>query len=317
MTYKQLSQNERYQIFALMKAGFNQSKIASVLGRHKSTIAREIHRNTGKRGYRPRQACLIAKKRSERCRNARKISLEILNQAFEFIKIQWSPEQVSSRLSISHESVYRHIYKDRQCGGTIWQSLRCQKKKKKRYGSGHGRRGQIIGKRPIIERPEIVDKRLRIGDWEGDTVIGAGHKQAIVSLVERKSGYTILAKVPNKTANLVGNAIIKHLSPIREWVKTITFDNGKEFANHKAIDNALNSTTYFADPFSSWQRGCNENLNGLLRQYIPKKRPLSTVTENEIKMIEQLLNNRPRKRLGFKTPNEIFFQYVNVVALRT
>ncbi len=175
------------------------------------------------------------------------------------------------------------------------------KKEKKCYGSGRDRRGQIIGKRPIIERPEIVDKRLRIGDWEGDTVIGAGHKQAIVSLVERKFGYTILAKVPNKTANLVGNAIC-------EWVKTIIFDNGKEFANHKAIDNTLNSNTYFADPCSSWQCCCNENLNGLLRQYIPKKRPLSTVTENEIKMIEQPLNNRPRKRLGYKTPKEIFFQ---------
>ena len=147
-------------------------------------------------------------------------------------------------------------------------------------------------------------------------MIGKSHKHAIVSLVERKSGYAVLAKVENKTADLVSTAIIKRLMPISERVQTLTYDNGKEFANHVAIDKALGSTTYFADPYSSWQRGSNENLNGLIRQYIPKSRPLATVTDDELAKIEMLLNNRPRKRLGYKTPIEIFTSQLNYVALR-
>ena len=147
-------------------------------------------------------------------------------------------------------------------------------------------------------------------------MIGAHHKQAVVTLVERKSGYAVIAKVINKTADLVSSAIISKLSPMAPLVKTLTFDNGKEFAEHARIDTALQSTTYFADPFASWQRGSNENFNGLLRQYIPKKRPLSTVTDKELRMIQEELNSRPRKRIGFKTPNEVFMQSLNRVALR-
>ena len=147
-------------------------------------------------------------------------------------------------------------------------------------------------------------------------MIGAHHKQAVVTLVERKSGYAVIAKVINKTADLVSSAIISKLSPMAPLVKTLTFDNGKEFAEHARIDTALQSTTYFADPFASWQRGSNENFNGLLRQCIPKKRPLSTVTNQELRMIQQELNSRPRKRIGFKTPNEVFMQSLNRVALR-
>jgi len=172
------------------------------------------------------------------------------------------------------------------------------RRRRKRYGSGRDRRGQIPNRWPIGTRPAVVEARSRVGHWEGDTVIGAGHKQAIVSLVERKSGLAILAKVSNKTAELVSQAIIDRLSPMRDRVKTITFDNGKEFANHRVIDQALGSTAYFADPFASWQRGSNENLNGLLRQYIPKKRPLSTVTEKELNMIEHRLNSQPKKTTG-------------------
>ena len=147
-------------------------------------------------------------------------------------------------------------------------------------------------------------------------MIGAGHKQAIVSLVERKSGLAILAKVSNKTAERVSQAIITRLIPLRDRVETIAFDNGKEFAHHRVTDQALGSKACFADPFASWQRGSNENLNGLVRQYIPKKRPLSSVSEKELKMIEHRLNHRPRKRLGFKTPYEVFYQSLNRVALR-
>ena len=317
MTYKHLSQNERYQIFCLMKEGLNCTEIAKNLGRSTSTISREIVRNKGGRGYRPKQADRLAQERSVGSRNARRIEPDVLKAAFDRIAEQLSPEQVAAELPISHETLYQHIYADKAAGGALWRNLRCQKKRKKRYASGVERRGQIVGRRPIHERPANVELRRTVGHWEGDTVIGAGHKQAIVTLVERKSGYAVLMKVNHKTSELVSSAVIKKLEPIRDRVKTITFDNGKEFAEHARIDEALGSKTYFADPFSSWQRGSNENFNGLLRQYIPKKRPLSTVTDEELKMIERRLNNRPRKRLGFKTPNQVFHESLNRIALHT
>ena len=190
---------------------------------------------------------------------------------------------------------------DKAQGGTLYKNLRCQKKKRKRYATGQQRRGQIVDRRPIQARPASVESRRQVGHWEGDTVIGVGHNQAIVTAVERKSGFTVLAKVTQKTAEEVSKALVRGLGPFAKLVKTLTYDNGKEFAAHAIVDRALGLTANFADPYSSWQRGSNENLNGLLRQYIPKKRPLSTVTEEELKIIQDLLNHRPRKRLGLKT----------------
>jgi IS30 family transposase len=306
MTYRHLSQEERYQISALLKAGLTLAQISVNLGRHKSTISREISRNSGLRGYRPRQACLLAENRALNSRNARQIAVSDWHCVENCLRDQWSPEQIASEVSISHESIYRHIYADKAMGGDLYKSLRCQRKRRKRYAGGRDRRGQIPGRRPICERPGHIEERRRIGHWEGDTLIGKRHKQAIVSLVERKSGYAVLAKVENKTADLVSKTIIKRLKPISNRVQTLTYDNGKEFADHAKIDRALGSTTYFADPYSSWQRGSNENLNGLIRQYIPKSRPLSTVSDAELAKIERLLNTRPRKRLGYKTPLEVF-----------
>ena len=306
MTYHHLSQEERYQISALLKAGLTQAQISLNLGRHKSTISREVSRNSGLRGYRPRQACLLAENRALNSRNARQITDADWLCVKSYLREQWSPEQIASEVSMSHETIYRRVYADKAIGGDLYKSLRCQRKRRKRYAGGRDRRGQILGRRPICERPRHIEERLQIGHWEGDTLIGKSHKHAIVSLVERKSGYAVLAKVENKTADLVSTAIIKRLMPISERVQTLTYDNGKEFANHASIDKALGSTTYFADPYSSWQRGSNENLNGLIRQYIPKSRPLSTVTDDELAKIEMLLNTRPRKRLGYKTPIEIF-----------
>ena len=306
MTYHHLSQEERYQISALLKAGLTQAQISLNLGRHKSTISREVSRNSGLRGYRPRQACLLAENRALNSRNARQITDADWLCVKSYLREQWSPEQIASEVSMSHETIYRRVYADKAIGGDLYKSLRCQRKRRKRYAGGRDRRGQILGRRPICERPRHIEERLQIGHWEGDTLIGKSHKHAIVSLVERKSGYAVLAKVENKTADLVSTAIIKRLMPISERVQTLTYDNGKEFANHASIDKALGSTTYFADPYSSWQRGSNENLNGLIRQYIPKSRPLATVTDAELAKIEMLLNTRPRKRLGYKTPIEIF-----------
>jgi hypothetical protein len=299
-----------------MKDGKTQSQIATLMDRHKSTISREIARNTGNRGYRPKQACLLAEERSLGSRNAAQINPKDWGKAVNCLLAQWSPVQIANQVGISHETIYRHVYADKAAGGNLYQQLRCQKKRKKRYASGRDRRGQIVGRRPISERPAHIETRSQVGHWEGDTVIGAAHKQAVVTLVERKSGYALIAKVSNKTSDLVSQAIITKLNSVTPLVKTLTFDNGKEFAEHQRIDNALKSTTYFADPFASWQRGSNENFNDLLRQYIPKKRPLSTVTDKELSMIQEELNSRPRKRLGFKTPNEVFMQSLNRVALR-
>lgn len=317
MTYHHLSREERYQISALLKEGLSQSDIAINLGRHKTTISREIARNSGLRGYRPKQANFLAQQRSTNSRNARQMDPSDWLLVERYLQSQWSPEQISAEVPISHETIYRHIYADKSFGGTLYSHLRCQKKRRKRYAGGRDRRGQIIGRRAISDRPAHIEERRQLGHWEGDTLIGKSHKQAIISLVERKSGYAVLAKVGNKTAHLVSSAIIDRLNPIAMKVQTLTFDNGKEFSDHAKIDSALGSISYFADPYSSWQRGSNENLNGLIRQYIPKSRPLSTVSDKELARIESLLNNRPRKRLGFKTPHEVFTLSMNTVALRT
>jgi len=317
MTYKHLSQAERYQIHALMKAGHDQSQIAKVLDRNKSTISRELSRNTGSRGYRPKQACEISADRSQNSRNASTVASWVKDEANAMLRVQWSPEQIASKLPISHETVYQHVYADKAQGGALWKNLRCQKQKRKRYAGGRDRRGQIPNRRPLSERPLQIEARKQVGHWECDTVIGANHKGAVVTMVERKSGYGVIAKVTNKTSELVSSAIVDKLKPMAVRVKTLTFDNGKEFAAHAHIDAQLQSTTYFARPFASWERGSNENFNGLLRQYIPKKRSMSTVSDEEIKMIQNRLNNRPRKRLGFKTPAEVFHQSLKRVALRT
>ena len=317
MTYKHLSQAERYQIHALMKAGHDQSQIAKLLDRHKSTISRELSRNTGSRGYRPKQACEMSADRAQHSRNAPTVEPWVREAACALLCIQWSPEQIASQLPISHETVYQHVYADKAQGGTLWKHLRCQKQKRKRYASGRDRRGQIPNRRPLSERPLHIEARRQVGHWECDTVIGASHKGAVVTMVERKSGYAVMAKVEKKTSELVSSAIVDKLQPLAARVKTLTFDNGKEFAGHAHIDQQLQSTAYFARPFASWERGSNENLNGLLRQYVPKKRAMSTVTDEEIRMIQNRLNNRPRKRLGFKTPAEVFHQSLKRVALRT
>ena len=317
MTYKHLSQAERYQIHALMKAGHDQSQIAKVLDRNKSTISRELSRNTGSRGYRPKQACEMSTYRSQNSRNASTVASWVKDEANALLRVQWSPEQIASKLPISHETVYQHVYADKAQGGALWKNLRCQKQKRKRYAGGRDRRGQIPNRRPLSERPLQIEARKQVGHWECDTVIGVNHKGAVVTMVERKSGYGVIAKVTNKTSELVSSAIVDKLKPMAARVKTLTFDNGKEFAAHAHIDAQLQSTTYFARPFASWERGSNENFNGLLRQYIPKKRSMSTVTGEEINMIQNRLNNRPRERLGCKMPAEVVHQLLSRVALRT
>ena len=312
MNYTHLTREERYQIYALKKAGHTQSEIANVLERSPSTISRELARNRGGRGYRPKQAHRLSVER--RAVNARQIDDDTWQFTQERLQEQWSPEQISGHAAISTETVYQRVYADKQRGGLLWKHLRCQKQRRKRYGKAN-RRGIIPNRLSIEQRPAIVEARSRIGDWEADTLIGKNHKQAIVSLVERKTGYTLIHKVERKTAQAVGDAMTKLLKPHRRRVHTITSDNGREFAGHEEIAKALQTDFYFAHPYAPWERGTNENTNGLIRQYFPKNRDFTTITQQEIDTAMERLNNRPRKRLGFLTPSQVFFK--SGVALQT
>jgi IS30 family transposase len=314
--YKHLSREERYQIHSLLKAKQTISEIARLLDRHRSTISREVNRGRGQRGYRAQQACTKAQDTSQGSRNARRVDAKVWADVDCYLRLQWSPEQIANKFEVSHESIYLHVYADKAAGGNLHKNLRSQKPRRKRHLCGRDRRGHIPNRCPISERPAHIEARKQVGHWEGDTVIGAGHNQAVVTLVERKSGYAKIIKVANKTADLVSQAIEDALQPLSARVKTLTVDNGKEFAYHQKVDAALDMQTFFADPYCSWQRGSNENFNGLLRQYIPKKRCMQTVTDEELAMIENRLNHRPRKRLGFKTPHEVFHASLNRVALR-
>jgi IS30 family transposase len=310
-TYTQLTQTQRYQIYALLKMGHPQTEIATCLGVDKSTISRELRRNRGQRGYRPKQAHRLAM--SRRKTGQRRIPAETWARIEDKIRLDWSPEQISGwllkhyHIQVSHEWIYQYILRDKQAGGDLHKHLRCQKKRRKRYGR-RDRRGQVPNRRSIEERPEIVDQRQRIGDWEVDTMVGKGHHQAVVTLTERKSRLALLRKVERRTAALVGAAVIDLLDPVADRTHTITGDNGKEFAEHERIAQDLDADFFFAHPYAAWERGANENMNGLVRQYIPKNRAFTSVTEEELEQIMIKLNHRPRKCLDFNSPYEVFFE---------
>jgi len=312
MSYTQLTQEERYQIYILKKAGHSQSEIAEMLGRHRSTVSREPRRNQGMKGYRPGQAHRLALAR--RYGKARpRIRRQVWQQVEALPRKDWSPEQVTGRLEreqeirISHERIYQYIYADQRSGGDLHRCLRCQKARRKRYGA-YDRRGWIPNRVLIDERPAIVEAKRRFGDWEGGTVIGKGHRGALVTLVERKSLYAVIRAIRRKTAQAMRAAVTDGLRPHKDRVHTITYDNGREFSDHEAIARDLETRIYFAHPYASWERGLNENTNGLIRQYFPKHRDLTTVTDAEIEQAMDKLNHRPRRSLGFRIPYEVFFR---------
>lgn len=311
-TYKQLTCEQRYAIQILIEKNYLQKDIAAAIGVNKSTISRELKRNSSKRGYRPKQAQRLAEERRQD-KSPPRISETTWNKVRSKIREEWSPEQISGELklkeniSISHEWIYQFILKDKQDGGDLHTHLRCKSKRRKRYGS-YECRGIIKNRRSIEERPAIVDSKERIGDWEADTIIGKAHKGAIVSLTERKTKMCLIYKVERKTADLVSKAMGKLLLPLKDIVYMVTSDNGKEFALHEVTAKDLETDFYFAHPYASCERGLNENTNGLIRQYFPKDRDFRTVTDDEIIMAMKKLNNRPRKTLGYLTPNEVFFK---------
>jgi len=312
MRYTHLSLQERYYIELERKKGTLQKDIAASLRRSPSTLSRELARNQGKRGYRHIQANNRAETRHKEKPKAVKIKGRIESLVVDYIKKDWSPEQISGRLkidgliSLHHETIYQYILRDKKNGGELYKHLRHQNKTyRKRYGSAHNRNG-IVNRVDIDERPAEANNRERIGDWEGDTIIGKEHKGAIVTLDDRVSKLRLAAPLDGKKAKGVTEAIIKLLGPIREQVHTITFDNGKEFSRHESIAKELDCKAYFAKPYHSWERGQNENANGLLRQYFPKAMGLLDVTTKEVVEAVHRLNDRPRKCLGYKTPYEVF-----------
>lgn len=317
-TYHQLTQEQRYQIYALKKTKHSLAEIANVLDIHKSTVSRELKRNHGQRGYRPQQAQELAMKR--RAKATPRITSEVWSAVDRLLRQEWSPEQISGRLKkeqglrISHEWIYQHILADKQSGGDLYKHLRCQKQRRKRYGS-YDRRGKLPNCRSIEERPAVVQARKRLGDWEVDTLLGKQQKHAMLTLTERKSRFTLLGKVSRRTAFAVRQRLCHLLLPFQDKVLTLTSDHGKEFAEHELIAETLQLKFYFAHPYAAWERGTNENTNGLLRQYFPKKSDFQTLSNRKIKHAMTKLNFRPRKSLRFKTPFEVF--YHTTVALTT
>ena len=287
-----------------------------MIGVHKSTVSRELKRNCGRRGYRPQQAQQMALER--RAKAKPRIRAKTWAVVEKLLRQEWSPEQISGRLKmeqkigISHEWIYQHVLADQRVGGDLYKHLRCQKKRRKRYGT-YNRRGKLLNCRSIEERPAIVNQRKRLGDWEVDTMFGKDHKQALVTLTERKSRFTLLGKVTQRTAQAVQDQICRLLLPVQDKVHTLTSDHGKEFAYHEQIAHKLQLKYYFAHPYAAWERGANENANGLLRQYFPKQCDLQHVSRKDTNLALSRLNFRPRKSLRFKTPFEVF--YHSVVAL--
>jgi IS30 family transposase len=310
MKYKHLTPEQRYQIDAYKRSGWTQTKIAAELGVHKTTIGRELKRNVSLRGYRPKKAEELAQGRWRGKVKAR-ISPATWERIEDALRQQWSPDQISGRLtqegkpSVSHEWIYQHIYQDQRQGGTLHEHLRCRRKRKKRYGAS-SKRGGLVNQIRIDERPAVVDEKSRLGDWEVDSVIGKGQQQSIVTMVERKPKLLRMKKIDHKTGSLTRDAICTALQDL--VVETITSDNGREFSEHAEIARQLTADFYFCHPYASWERGVNENTNGLIRQYFPKQTAFATITAMELQAAQEKLNHRPRKTLGYLTPHEVYFK---------
>jgi transposase, IS30 family len=316
-TMAHLTQVQRYEIAAYKKAGKNQTFIAAALCVHKSTISRELRRNAdGRNGSYKAE---LAHRKSER-RKQEKPKHERFTESMQdvarpmLMDSQYSPEQLvgqCKRLGIamvSHERLYQWIWSDKRAGGALHTQLRRKGRKYRKRGSAKDSRGIITGRVGIEHRPPVVDKKTRFGDFEIDTVIGKNHKGALLTINDRASGKVFIRKLASKEAAALADKAIDALTPFKNLAHTITADNGKEFAHHATIAQNLDISFYFARPYHSWERGANENTNGLIRQYFPKGSDFEGITEQEIQVVEDKLNNRPRKKLGFLSPNEKFKQ---------
>lgn len=317
MSYTHLTLQERYIINAY-KHIKTQKEIAKMIGVHPATVCRELKRGRGKidKGYWVIQSHQRAQRlQREKSKNANfKLTKENSKLIEKYLLQQYSPEQIAATLRIKHQTnisyvtIYKYIYINRLTEGDLYKQLRHKGKRRTKYGSK--RKSRIKDRVSIHKRPEIVEEKKRIGDLEIDTIIGKGKKGAIVTMVDRKSMYLKLSIPCGKNAKIVANEIKRLLYPYKKKIHTITTDNGLEFAKHKSVSKALKCDFYFCDPYSSWQRGLNENINGLIRQYIPKGTNFENITKKQIIEIENRLNQRPRKSLGWKTPYEVFHEKV-------
>jgi len=310
--YHQLTSGERYALKALRRQGLSKAEIARALGRHRSTIGRELARNSrADTGYRPYTADEMTRARRRRSRRNRRFTGADWDLVVARLEEKWSPEQISGRLAksgelrISHETIYRYIWEGRRQGSLLHLHLRgAQKKRRKRYGRNDSR-GRLAGKRHISERPPGAENRSRVGHLEGDTVLGTD-KHALLTLVDRKTGYVLIGKIRTRTVEATNQRAIDLINNTARRIRSVTVDNGTEFHGYKAIEAATGAEVFFATPHHSWERGTNENTNGLIRQYAPKRTSLAHLTQADCDSIAEKLNNRPRKRLGYRTPKECY-----------
>ncbi len=314
MSYHQITPEERHTISILRRQRYSVNQIARYLQRHRSSIYRELKRNKCNDGrYRIFKACRRTRGRRSFSRRNRHFSAHDFGPVKALLSQKWSPEQISgflkliNALSISHETIYKYIWADKKRGGSLYKHLRGARKNcRKRYRS-RDNRGRIANKRHISERPESVEGRKTTGHWEIDTVMGKGSKDCIVTIVERKSGFVQIGKLKNRTKKELNQRTIKLIRKLTSHYQTITADNGTEFHGYDEIEKLTGVTFYFATPYHSWERGTNENTNGLIRQYLPKGTSMKKINQHHCRYIANQLNSRPRKRLGYKTPEEVLY----------
>ena len=312
--YRQITAEERYTLAALRTQGFSQAAIARQLGRHRCTISRELRRNRARfdGAYRPSKAIERTNGRRSRSRRNSRFTARQLRLVEMLLREKLSPEQISGYLKalgalrISHETIYKHVWRDRQNNGQLWTHLRCSpKRRRKRYGT-YENRGRLAGKKMITDRPPIVETRSEFGHWEMDTVMGNhASRHCLLTLVERKSGYAIIGKLADRTKESVTARATSLIRAHSGWFKSITADNGTEFHDYAKIEQDTGVPIYFAHAYHSWERGTNENTNGLIRQYLPKRQSMANITQHRCNAIALALNIRPRKRHAFSSPVEV------------
>jgi transposase, IS30 family len=297
---------------SLRRQGLNQSEIARLLGRHRSAVCRELGRNCTRSDGRYRASTAQERTNGRRSRRNQRFTAEDFALIEELLCRQWSPEQVAGHLRrlgqllICHETIYRHVWRDKKDGGLLYTHLRgARKRRRKRYGA-YDSRGRLAGKRLISERPAGVDARREVGHWEADTVAGSGARDCVLTLVERKSGLVLVGKLSDRTAEGLSRRAVSLMRRHAGRFETVTADNGTEFHDYRRVEGLTGAAFYFARPYHSWERGSNENVNGLLRQYLPKGESMAGLSQHRCNAIARKLNTRPRKRLGFRTPLECF-----------
>jgi transposase, IS30 family len=302
-----LTYEERRLLYRLKRHRKSIAEIAQLLGRHRSTIYRELNRNASPRGYGPRKAqCLADERRLASRRPHQMDDPDVHQYVQDRLKHYWSPDQIAGRVRRDFPRAPSRWLSDQ----TIYDWIRWRKpgwwKLLRRGGRPPEKRGKLTDVVRIGGRPEVINRRRRYGDWEGDTLVGKGRRSALVTLVERKSGYVRIGRVDSMKSDVTARVVKQRMKdlppPLR---RSMTFDNGKEFAEHHQLTCRSGLQVYFADPYASWQRGTNENTNGLLRQYFPKGTDFTRISHDEVARVEQSLNERPRKRLGYQTPDEI------------